>query len=169
MVVIAPCLLIGKKRLNYLKETGTTELVPFEIELWFREGNEARRSAEQHLSSVILKCGGEVSNAFLFEEIGYHALIGYLPATEVQAILDSQGQHIELMQCDEVMFFRPVGQCVVSPSEGDGLEEAREFKSNEQSLRGITELPQVNQRYSMPCHSQGGFILGRLWHLEPQA
>ncbi|EIA4709475.1 S8 family peptidase [Vibrio cholerae] len=124
------------ERLEYLKGISSTESIPFEIELWYRSSREARELAEKHVRELITLSGGIVTSSYIFNEIGYHALIGNLPINAVEKIIDTEGKNIALMQCDEVMFFRPVGQCIVSPALDDGIEEEKDF---DHDLQGYFE------------------------------
>ncbi|MCL2893747.1 S8 family peptidase [Brenneria tiliae] len=86
-------------------------LIPFEIELWFRPSAPYRNSLESHIRETIQKAGGIITLPYVHENIRYHALIGRLPLSKVREVIGSAGPVLELMRCDEVMFFRPLGQC----------------------------------------------------------
>ncbi|EAQ65266.1 hypothetical protein MED121_18535 [Marinomonas sp. MED121] len=94
-------------------EHGYDDLIPFEIELWYRENSQLRINAEHRIKKLIQLNGGEVSSCFAHAGIGYHAILGKLPVSGVQEIIKSSGKSVELMRCDDVMFFRPLGQCLV--------------------------------------------------------
>lgn len=112
-------------RLNFMATSGEQDDVRFEIELWYRTDAQRRQQAEARVRNAVLNCGGRVEGSYDFEGIAYHALLGCLPADKVQPFIDSQGGDFELMRCDEVMYFRPLGQCTVLPfvSEGEYPEE----------------------------------------------
>lgn len=104
-----------------LRETGVLEdlaerlgvgaaSVPFEAELWFRHSAERRAQAESEVARLIGDLGGQVRLRFQLPEIRYHALLGELPAEAVPRLLD-QDRHLELLRCNDVWLFRPVGQC----------------------------------------------------------
>ncbi|MBW0279494.1 MULTISPECIES: S8 family peptidase [Shewanella] len=93
-------------------ELGFDESIPFEIELWYRPTGFLRGQAEGHIRSVVLGCGGSISKSFVHDGIGYHGLLGLLPLSKVRDVVESSGAALELMRCDEVMFFRPLGQCI---------------------------------------------------------
>ena len=82
--------------------------IRFEIELWFRNTPEKRAESEQSLESLIGQLNGEIKEKCVISEIAYHAILAELPATAVQNIIADQ--NTELVKCDNVMFFRPVGQ-----------------------------------------------------------
>ncbi|MGE6315695.1 S8 family peptidase [Shewanella baltica] len=87
--------------------------VPFEIELWFKSNATARHQSENYISNVIKECGGVIKKSFIHSGIHYHALLGDLPIEKVQQVLKTGATSLSLMRCDEVMFFRPIGQCVI--------------------------------------------------------
>ncbi|RMH36936.1 MAG: hypothetical protein D6690_04630 [Nitrospirae bacterium] len=97
------------------------EMVPFETELWFRHNPERRRQAEAVFRALVEEMGGDIAGQCVIEEIGYHGILGRIPAREVQTMLEHR--EVRLLQCDDVWYFRPVGQCAV-PSYED-LSEAK--------------------------------------------
>lgn len=96
------------------------EVLPAEVELWFRSQEEARAVSEQRLEAQIANEGGRVVNRALIEDIGYHALLAQLPIAAVERILGSAGS-VQLIRSDQVMFFRPTGQGVWTPPEMEVL------------------------------------------------
>lgn len=85
--------------------------VRFEAELWFRRSYDQRASRGEQVARLINQLGGRVVSQAVIEEISYHAILGELPASAVQTIRDSHST--QLVQCESVMFFRPVGQMSV--------------------------------------------------------
>lgn len=115
-----------------LKETGLAdawrkrveaghERIKIEIELWFRRDAARREGASTEVRRLVQESGGEVVNESLIPAIDYHALLGELPITEVEDLIDLEGSR--LIRCDEVMLFRPSGQASVRIPPEDGLEE----------------------------------------------
>lgn len=90
---------------------GYDDPVPFEIELWYRSSPEEQSKAESRIRGLISRAGGTIIGGCKYKGISYHALIGNLPVSKVQEILLYGGEALELMRCDDVMFFRPLGQC----------------------------------------------------------
>ncbi|MFO1431033.1 MAG: S8 family peptidase [Candidatus Competibacteraceae bacterium] len=86
------------------------EIVPFEIELWFRQNPKHQNDSENYVTHLIEELSGKVITRFKLEKIGYHALLGELPIQAINTILEQKSE-IRLFYCDHVMFFRPVGQC----------------------------------------------------------
>lgn len=102
-------------RLDDVESLATDEVISFEIELWYRDTSHSRNQSESSLRRVIQNCGGNISRTFVHEGIGYHALLGELPISKVHEVVQSNGTSLELMRCDEIMFFRPLGQCIIPP------------------------------------------------------
>lgn len=100
------------------------EHVPFEAELWFRRSVDRRRLAESQLRNIIETLEGEVIQQCTIPEISYHAVLGRLPCSQIQVILDDPDafRDIRLLQCEDIMHARPVGQCAVRVSH-DGQTE----------------------------------------------
>lgn len=81
--------------------------VGVEIELWFRQDAEQRRSAEAHLTEIVLESGGRVISRSEIEDISYHALLVELPRQQVEAVFANGAATIGLLAADEVMFVSP--------------------------------------------------------------
>ena len=95
--------------------------VPFEAELWFRRSATRRDQAESQLRDIIASLNGELIQQCVIPDIAYHAVLGRLPRTQVQAIIRAPEtfRDIRLLQCDDIMHVRPVGQCAIRlPHEG---------------------------------------------------
>lgn len=87
------------------------QMVPFETELWFRENPIRRQQAGSYLQSLIEELGGEVVQQAVISEIAYHGILGKIPMNQVAQILDQQ--EVRLLQCEDIMYLRPIGQCAV--------------------------------------------------------
>jgi hypothetical protein len=87
------------------------ELIPFEIELWFRRDRNKRNQAQQNVENLIRQGKGNIISSCIIEEIRFHALKAELPPENIQSVLASQ--YIGLFRSQDVMFFRPTGQCAV--------------------------------------------------------
>jgi len=100
------------------REAVGQDVVPFEVELWFRADRSRRESAETKVRHLIRELGGEVTDSALIEEIQYHAVAGNIPGPEVASFMLAAGRYAELVRCDDVMYFRPSGQCgALSPTD----------------------------------------------------
>ena len=89
--------------------------VPFEAELWFRKNAALRGQVESQIRDILVAMEGELIDRCVIPDIAYHAVLGRLPRAQVQTIIqtpDALGD-IRLLQCEEIMHVRPVGQCAV--------------------------------------------------------
>lgn len=119
-------------------ETAGDETVPFEIELWFRDGATRRGQAESSLSQIVRSLEGEIIQQCLIPEIRYHALLGAMPRNSARRLLDStrSRENVELFRCDDIMFVRPVGQCAVGvPDDLGDAEEVAEAVPDDKPTR----------------------------------
>jgi len=109
--------------LEYWKEdldfySSRNELIPFEIELWFRSNTTKRNEAQQNLENLIRREKGNVISSCIINEIHFHAIKAELPSESIKSVLESQ--YTDLFRSRDVMFFRPTGQCtVVSLPDGE--------------------------------------------------
>jgi hypothetical protein len=103
-----------------LRETGLLEawqedlahgdpLVRFEAELWFRQNPVVRERAIRELTIRIEGQGGRVVSQAAIPAIAYHAAIGEIPAAAAELVIREVAD-VRLLHCEQVMFFRPVGQ-----------------------------------------------------------
>ena len=113
-----------------IKETGVLEdwrdrvqhgedQVQFEAELWFRKKDTRRQQAQSQLQRIIESHNGRVIQQCIIPEIAYHSILGRMPITELQAVISDPKQlgSIRLLQCEDLMYVRPVGQCGIPGSD----------------------------------------------------
>jgi hypothetical protein len=104
------------------------EIVPFEVELWFRENRDRQRQAEAYLGKTVESLGGVIAQRCVIPQIAYHGALGRVPIgalsemfSEMASLRDSR-----LLQCEDIMHLRPVGQCAIripeNPLETETLE-----------------------------------------------
>ena len=95
------------------------EAVPFEVELWFRGDEQRRGRAESYVRSIIESMNGEIVQQCVISEISYHAILGRLSRSNIQEIVGHPEVwgDVKLLQSEDVMHFRPVGQCMVTVPE----------------------------------------------------
>lgn len=97
---------------------GTASFIPFEIELWYRRSVEKRKDVEARLIALIKAENGKVISTCTIEEINFHGIKAELPPDKIERALNSE--FISLFKSNDVMFFRPSGQCIVEEySEGE--------------------------------------------------
>src|SRR6266404_2064565 len=89
---------------------GAREQVSFEAELWFRRDAARQQQAEAEFRRAVEASGGMVVNSAVLPQIAYHGVIGQLPSAAARRII--QGEQVQLLQCEDVMFVRASGQAV---------------------------------------------------------
>jgi len=104
------------------------ELIPCEIELWFRIDHRRRRAVRDRVVAIVQNLQGEVQNEALIEEIGYHALLAQLPIGSVRPLLDETDQESSLIQCEQIQFFRASGQMAGIVLEDERTTDARSIQ-----------------------------------------
>lgn len=99
-----------------------TRAIRFEVELWFRGTDNKRQEAQGQVQTLIEGLGGSLLGDCTIADIAYHALLAEIPANAAQQIIDHPD--VDLIKCDSVMFFRPVGQMATGkhPVEGELLD-----------------------------------------------
>jgi len=95
------------------------EVVPFEVELWFRENPNRQRQAETYLGNVVDSVGGEIVQQCVIPQIAYHGILGKIPIEELSVLISEMERllNFRLLQCEDIMYVRPVGQCAIRMSE----------------------------------------------------
>ena len=101
-------------------------VITFETELWFRGGDELRAASASHVTNLVQQAGGRILSQSVIEGIAYHGLLAELPAHAIRAIVGNPTT--ELVKCENVMFFRPVGQMVVGDKSPEGDVESPRLK-----------------------------------------
>jgi hypothetical protein len=91
--------------------SGDSTPVPFEVELWFRQTEIARRDSALRLRGIIEHLRGQVVSICELEPISYHSVVVMLPASEVRRLVS--GEDLELLGESAIMCFRPSGQAVI--------------------------------------------------------
>jgi hypothetical protein len=100
------------------------EVIPAEIELWYR-GDELRRSkAEERVRELVRNSGGQVVSSATIAPIAYHALLVELPITTVQSILANTESDVALIRAEEIAFVRPEAQAAVALAPPDETNNA---------------------------------------------
>ena len=122
--------------------------VRVEIELWFRNSDSKRQGAERQITLLIEELGGRVLSQYVLGDIAYHSILVELPRQVAQQVMDYST--VELVKCDSIMFFRPVGQITTgkSPVEGDltdfEIYEDQELPSGDPIVAVFDGLPLTN-------------------------
>lgn len=106
------------------------EVIPFEIELWYRQNAQQREKAVSHLRALITSMDGEITQQCALPDIAYHAILGKAPRAHIQDLVGRRDalEDVALLSFDGIKLLRPVGQCTVGPfdsnAETDTLPEA---------------------------------------------
>ena len=93
--------------------------VRFEIELWCRSTEVKRTEVRAQLESLIERLEGNILEECAIPEIAYHALLAELPANAARQITVHPEE--DLIKCDSVMFFWPVGQMATGKEPLEGV------------------------------------------------
>jgi Subtilase family len=96
--------------------------IRFEVEFWYRDDERRRAAAFEKFSAVVREAGGTCFSQCAIPQVAYHAAVVQLPPHGVQAIVELPESKV--VRSNDVMFFRPLGQCTVEPpSELVDIEE----------------------------------------------
>lgn len=137
------------------------QTVSFEAELWFRGGEEIRQVAALQVVQAVRDLGGEVTHTATHTEIGYHGVLGSIPAAAATRILENEA--VRLLQLDEIMFFRPAGQSISSPPDTPPIPFAGDLGAEPLP----TGSPRVGLLDGLPL-SNHALLAGRLIVDDPQ-
>ena len=115
------------------------EVVPFEVELWFRENADRQRQAETYLGSIVKSLGGTIVQQCIIPQIAYHGILGRIPIGGLSDLLSgiTKLQDFRLLQCEDIMLMRPVGQCAIHvPDDLSDAQTLNTARSTKSSTRG---------------------------------
>ena len=123
--------------------------VRLEIQLWFRGTEVKRAEAREQLKSLIKDLAGSFLKECIIPDIAYHALLAEIPANTALQI--TKNHEVDLIKCDGVMFFRPVGQMVTGkePMEGKFTDHEAldlDIPTGEPVVALLDGLPMANHR-----------------------
>ena len=90
--------------------------VRIEIELWFRSQAADRDLAAAEIQRLVPQGPGGFFQQTVIPDICYHGIIADVPTAQVQAI--AEARETMLLHCDQVMFFRPIGQTMIAGPSG---------------------------------------------------
>ena len=101
-------------------------VIQFEAELWFRRSDDLRLISANQVTNLVQQEGGRILSQSVIEGIAYHGMLAELPAKAIQAIVENPTT--ELVKCENIMFFRPVGQMVVGDKSPEGDVEIAQIE-----------------------------------------
>ena len=105
------------------------EVIPFEVELWYRQDPQQREKAAAHLRALIASMDGEITQQCALPDIAYHAILGRARRDHIRDLVSRRDalEDVRLLSFDGIKLLRPVGQCTVGPfdsnTETDNLPE----------------------------------------------
>lgn len=123
--------------------------VKFEAELWFKGDEKQRRESESIVSGLIQELGGSVISQCVIPSIAYHSVLGEIPAQTALQIREQP--EVDLIKCENIMFFRPTGQMATGkePVEGDITDctvSADDLPTGDPVVAVLDGLPLENHR-----------------------
>lgn len=104
--------------------------VRFEAELWYRGSDKKSKESETIVSGLIQNLGGRVVSQCVMSSIAYHSILGEIPAEKALQILEQP--EVDLIRCENIMFFRPTGQMATGKEVAEG--DVSDYKFSEGDL-----------------------------------
>jgi hypothetical protein len=130
--------------------------VRVEIELWYRQSTEDRRTAQKHVETIVSGTGGRVIDRSEIQDIQYHALLAELPIQQAQSVLGEGAGSIELLATEDVMFVSPFAPMTVGP-----VTDAPVSEVELSVVERVEGLPRVALLDGLPLANHDALI-GRL-------
>jgi hypothetical protein len=90
------------------------DVVPAEVELWYRSDAAKRSAAEAAVRQAVDAARGSVLARATIESIAYHALLVRLPIAAIQPLFEGRLDDVALVRVEEIAFLRPEAQAAVS-------------------------------------------------------
>ena len=103
--------------------------VRFEAELWYRGSDDKRKESETIVSGLIQNLGGSVISQCVISSIAYHSILGEIPAEKALQIIEQP--EVDLIRCENIMFFRPSGQIATGKEIAEGDVSDYEFSEED--------------------------------------
>ncbi|MHB8173539.1 MAG: S8 family peptidase [Nitrospirota bacterium] len=107
-----------------LRLANNEQIIPCEIELWYRQNPAAREAAESRVQALVEAQNGRVVSMTVIPEIAYHAILVELPDGAVREIIENGNQDIDLIKAGQIQYFRATGQMAGVVSGGDTFTDA---------------------------------------------
>lgn len=123
--------------------------IRFEAELWYRGSEDKRREGESIVAGLIQNLGGSIISQCIIPSIAYHSVLGEIPAQAALQILEQP--EVDLVKCENIMFFRPTGQMATGkePVEGDITDctvSAEDLPEGDPVVAVLDGMPLENHR-----------------------
>jgi hypothetical protein len=130
---------------------GTASKILFEVELWYKKDSAKRNAIQTKVEQLIESENGSVITKCIIDEIRFHAIKAELPPENIERVLASE--HTNLFKCDDVMFFRPTGQCAADVYH-EGVEEEAFQKGEVLVTLSWPFLTEIHL-FTIPCLKTG--------------
>ncbi len=101
------------------REKTGSQIVHFEMELWFKNDAAKRDQTEKYIRSLIQTEKGKIISQAVIPDVAYHGLLGELPINAIKKF--KSDSNTRLLRCDYIMYFRPVGQCAAKINDNQTL------------------------------------------------
>ena len=79
-----------------------------EIELWHRRDGATRLAAQDEVTAIIERLGGNVVRSAHLPDIAYHGILADIPNSSVRPVLDDGVSAIDLLTTERIMLVSPV-------------------------------------------------------------
>lgn len=127
------------------------EILPCEIELWFRRDPNMRITARNRVADLVTTQQGRIINEAVIPDIAYHALLVELPVAAVSQIIEGAEEDTALVHCEQIQFFRATGQMAGILADDERTTDDTEITEPETALRDpvvalLDGLPLQNHR-----------------------
>ncbi len=99
------------------------ENVRFEAEFWYRINPAERETSLTKFREVLSAAGGQALSSCVIDDINYHGALAEIPVGEITNLVD-RVEEIQFLKCEQVMFFRPIGQATAEAFYEEPQEEA---------------------------------------------
>lgn len=86
-------------------------IIPIEIELWYRKNTALRSKAKEQIQKLLDQFDGKLISESIIGEISYHGLLINAPIQLLAHL--NENTDVDFFKSDDIMYFRPVGQCAV--------------------------------------------------------
>lgn len=112
--------------------------IRFEVELWYRSAENKRKMVTEKFKELIQQAGGKVFSECVIPEIAYHAILAEAPVEVFQDL--TEHTEVQFLRSEHVMFFRPVGQALITIPEGEPVVEEFGDLESPQKLEPLVAL-----------------------------
>lgn len=123
------------------------ERIIVKVELWFSNSPEKRAANQRIVENLVREEGGRVLGQAVIPEIAFHAVCGEIPAAAARRLINLEQTRLAI--CNQIMFFRPLGQCAIAfptdaPSSAMPARELPRPRYDEPIVALLDGLPAVN-------------------------